>query len=165
MLSYHLAGIARFCSLVIPVDRKIRSGWMMDPYLVATAALLLFAGHETTVNLIGNGMLTLLRHPGILQRLRNEPELIPATVLAHSTSERYGFHGIAWPGVTGRVNAARSGGVPLALIRYARRSRCMGAILNKSGIQPTFLVLRGSCPMLGQEINEEVSHQHVFAPF
>jgi cytochrome P450 len=42
--------------------------------------LLLFAGHETTVNLLGNGMLTLLRHPAILERLRNEPDLIPAAV-------------------------------------------------------------------------------------
>jgi cytochrome P450 len=55
-------------------------GRMADPYLVATASLLLFAGHETTVNLLGNGMLTLLRHPAMLERLRNEPDLIPATV-------------------------------------------------------------------------------------
>jgi cytochrome P450 len=55
-------------------------GRMADPYLVATAALLLIAGHETTVNLIGNGMLTLLRHPAILEHLRNEPDLIPATI-------------------------------------------------------------------------------------
>jgi cytochrome P450 len=55
-------------------------GRMTDPYLVATAGLLLVAGHETTVNLLGNGMLTLLRHPAILERLRNELDLIPATV-------------------------------------------------------------------------------------
>jgi cytochrome P450 len=55
-------------------------GRMADPYLVATAALLLVAGHETTVNLLGNGMLNLLRHPAMLERLRNEPDLIPATV-------------------------------------------------------------------------------------
>jgi len=53
---------------------------MEEPYLVATASLLLFAGHETTVNLLGNGMLTLLRNPDILERLRNEPDLIPAAV-------------------------------------------------------------------------------------
>jgi cytochrome P450 len=53
---------------------------MADPYLVQTGVLLLFAGHETTVNLLGNGMLTLLRHPAILERLRNEPDLIPAAV-------------------------------------------------------------------------------------
>ncbi len=55
-------------------------GRMTDPYLVATAGLLLVAGHETTVNLLGNGMLTLLRHPAILERLRNKLDLIPATV-------------------------------------------------------------------------------------
>src|SRR5258706_6989602 len=55
-------------------------GRMADPYLVPTAALLLVAGHETTVNLLGNGMLTLLRHPAIFERLRNVPDLIPATV-------------------------------------------------------------------------------------
>ena len=41
----------------------------------------------------------------------------------------------------------------------------MGEILNKSGIQPTFLVFQGSCPMLRQEISEEVYPQHVFACF
>jgi cytochrome P450 len=55
-------------------------GRMEDPYLVATAGLLLVAGHETTVNLLDNGMLTLLRHPAILERLRREPDLIPAAV-------------------------------------------------------------------------------------
>jgi len=55
-------------------------GRLADPYLVSTATLLLVAGHETTVNLIGNGMLTLLRHPAILDRLRGAPDLIPAAV-------------------------------------------------------------------------------------
>ncbi|MGW4894043.1 cytochrome P450 [Kitasatospora sp. NPDC004240] len=43
--------------------------------VLSTAALLLIAGHETTVNLITNGMLTLLRHPDVLERLRAEPRL------------------------------------------------------------------------------------------
>ena len=55
-------------------------GQMTDRQLVATGVLLLIAGHETTVNLLGNGMLVLLRHPEILERLRKEPELIPAAV-------------------------------------------------------------------------------------
>ncbi len=43
--------------------------------LESTAALLLVAGHETTVNLITNGALTLLRNPDVLDRLREEPGL------------------------------------------------------------------------------------------
>ncbi|MEI8000142.1 MAG: cytochrome P450 [Actinomycetes bacterium] len=38
--------------------------------------LLYIAGHETTVNLIGNAMATLLRHPDQLQRLRDDPTLV-----------------------------------------------------------------------------------------
>ncbi|MGW2378271.1 cytochrome P450 [Kitasatospora sp. NPDC001683] len=51
-------------------------GRMTDEEIVATANLLLIAGHETTVNLITNGMLTLLRHPQVLQRLREQPDLV-----------------------------------------------------------------------------------------
>ncbi|MFF5145485.1 cytochrome P450 [Streptomyces sp. NPDC013157] len=51
-------------------------GRMTDAEIVATAKLLLIAGHETTVNLITNGMLTLLRHPQVLRRLRDEPDLV-----------------------------------------------------------------------------------------
>ncbi|MFF3085214.1 cytochrome P450 [Streptomyces nojiriensis] len=50
-------------------------GSMSELEAISTAALLLIAGHETTVNLITNGMLTLLRHPDVLQRLREDPQL------------------------------------------------------------------------------------------
>ena len=46
-----------------------------DDELVGTAALLLMAGHEATVNVIGNGVLALLRHPGEWRRLRADPGL------------------------------------------------------------------------------------------
>ena len=44
--------------------------------LLSTAFLLLVAGHETTVNLIGNGVLERLRHPDQVARLRAQPALI-----------------------------------------------------------------------------------------
>lgn len=43
--------------------------------LVGTAALLLMAGHEATVNVLGNGVLALLRHPAQWARLRADPAL------------------------------------------------------------------------------------------
>ncbi|MEU7424684.1 cytochrome P450 [Streptomyces sp. NPDC040750] len=50
-------------------------GAMTMMEVLSTSVLLLIAGHETTVNLITNGMLTLLRHPEILRRLREDPGL------------------------------------------------------------------------------------------
>ncbi|MEV7013912.1 cytochrome P450 [Streptosporangium sp. NPDC051022] len=51
-----------------------------DQELLATLMLLLIAGHETTVNLIGNGMLALLTDPGQLRLLRDRPELLPSAI-------------------------------------------------------------------------------------
>jgi cytochrome P450 len=48
--------------------------------LVGTAVLLLMAGHEATVNVIGNGMLALLTHRSEWTRLVADPELLPTAV-------------------------------------------------------------------------------------
>ncbi|AEA25958.1 cytochrome P450 family protein [Pseudonocardia dioxanivorans] len=48
--------------------------------VISMAFLLLVAGHETTVNLIGNGMLALLRRPDQLAALRADPSLVPNAV-------------------------------------------------------------------------------------
>jgi cytochrome P450 len=53
---------------------------LSEPELVSMAFLLLVAGHETTVNLIANAVLALLREPEQLARLRAEPELLPGAV-------------------------------------------------------------------------------------
>jgi len=48
--------------------------------LLATCVLLFIAGHETTVNLIGNGLLALLRNPAELARLRTDSTLLQSAV-------------------------------------------------------------------------------------
>jgi cytochrome P450 len=51
-------------------------GPLSDELLIQNAMLLLFAGHETTVNLIAHSVMSLLRHPDQLEKLRRRPGLI-----------------------------------------------------------------------------------------
>jgi cytochrome P450 len=51
-----------------------------DMELIGTIILLLIAGHETTVNLIGNGMLALLQHPDQIALLQHNPALIKPAI-------------------------------------------------------------------------------------
>jgi cytochrome P450 PksS len=53
---------------------------LSEDELLAMVFLLLIAGHETTVNLIGNGTLALLEHPDEMERLRRDPSLIKSAV-------------------------------------------------------------------------------------
>ena len=51
-----------------------------DDDLVACCIMMLFAGHETTTNLLGNGMLALLAFPAEMTRLRSNPDLVAYAV-------------------------------------------------------------------------------------
>jgi cytochrome P450 len=53
---------------------------LSEDELLGMCVLLLIAGHETTVNLIGNGLLTLLRHPDQLALLRHHPEYLTSAI-------------------------------------------------------------------------------------
>jgi pimeloyl-[acyl-carrier protein] synthase len=53
---------------------------LSEEELLATCVLLFGAGHETTMNLIGNGTTALLRHPDQLAKLQQDPELIQSAV-------------------------------------------------------------------------------------
>ena len=53
---------------------------LSEDELLAMLFLLLLAGHETTINLIGNGTLALLEYPDQLQRLSDHPDLIESAV-------------------------------------------------------------------------------------
>lgn len=53
---------------------------LSDQEVRATVGMLLFGGHETTTNLITNGVLLLLRHPEALESLRHEPALMTTAV-------------------------------------------------------------------------------------
>jgi cytochrome P450 len=62
------------------LGRVVAAGELSHAELVGMMLLLLMAGHETTANMIPLSVLTLLRHPGQLRELRENPELWPAAV-------------------------------------------------------------------------------------
>jgi len=65
-------------SLLIDIEEE--GEVLTEEELYAQCIALLFAGHETTRNLIGNGMYTLLRHPQETAELRDNPEMIRSAV-------------------------------------------------------------------------------------
>jgi cytochrome P450 len=65
-------------SLLIEIEEE--GEVLTEEELYAQCIALLFAGHETTRNLIGNGMYTLLRNPQQTAELREKPEMIRSAV-------------------------------------------------------------------------------------
>jgi cytochrome P450 len=81
---------------------------LSEDELLAMILLLLVAGHETTLNLIGNGMLALLERPAQMDRLRESPELIKPAIEellrydspVQMAGERYAREEVTIAGVT-----------------------------------------------------------------
>ncbi|MEZ4380924.1 MAG: cytochrome P450 [Nannocystaceae bacterium] len=79
--------------------------------LLGMVFLLLFAGHETTVNLLGNGALALCDHPEQFERLRADPSLVPAAVEEmlrfESPAQQVGLRYVAEAGEVGGMPVRR----------------------------------------------------------
>ncbi len=111
--------------LLSALARTEEAGDQLDEdELLAMIFLLLVAGHETTVNLIGNGSLALMGNPGQMEKLRAEPSGIKTAVeellryespLATAT-ERFAREDIAVAGVT-----IPRGGLVYAVLASANR--------------------------------------------
>jgi hypothetical protein len=62
------------------MNAEIDGARLTEDEIVANLIVTMVGGQETTTNLIGNGVLTLLRHRDDLKRLRTDPSLIPSAV-------------------------------------------------------------------------------------
>lgn len=103
---------------------------LSDDELLSMIVLLLTAGHETTTNLIGNGVLAVLRSPGAAERLRAEPEMTETAIEellrfaspAETSTFRYAREDMEIAGVS-----IRRGDVVLGLIASANRDETVFA--------------------------------------
>jgi cytochrome P450 len=90
------------------VEAREAGDQLSEDEMLAMVSLLLIAGHETTVNLIGNGMLALMEHPDSMDQLRSEPALIKPAVEEllrydgplETATERYAREDVTMAGVT-----------------------------------------------------------------
>jgi len=60
------------------VQAEERGDFLSEDEVIANAVLMVFAGHETTMNLLANGMVAFSRDPQQWQRLRADPSLAPS---------------------------------------------------------------------------------------
>ena len=71
-----ISGLATMMAMTTTTTSNANTVQMNNEELLSIAFLLLGAGYETTVNLISNSMLTLLRHPDALAKLRHDPNYV-----------------------------------------------------------------------------------------
>ena len=62
------------------MSAEIEGSRLTEEEVIANVIVTMVGGQETTTNLIGNGLLSLLRHPGQLHKLRDDSSLIPSAV-------------------------------------------------------------------------------------
>jgi cytochrome P450 len=62
------------------ISADVCNDHLSDQEMVANIIVTMVGGQETTTNLIGNGMLTLLRNPTVMEELRSNPALIPEAI-------------------------------------------------------------------------------------
>ena len=94
---------------------------LSEDEVLAMIFVLLSAGHETTVNLIGSGLLALLEHPDELERFRDDPtvagtgteELLRYVAPVDTATERYPCEDVEVAGVVNRARRADARGAGL----------------------------------------------------
>ncbi len=121
------------------------SDGLTDDELLGTMALLIVAGHETTVNLIANAVRTLLQHPEQLGAAREHPDTIPEVVeevLRYEGSVERALNRWAAADIEVRGHTIRRGD-PVILI-LASANRDPSAIERPDAFDPS----RGRCPHL-----------------
>jgi cytochrome P450 len=124
-------GPGMLSAMVNSTDERLSRG-----ELLSNAELLLFAGHETTVNLIAHSILTLLRHPPALETLRRQPELIVPGIeelLRFESSVQF------WPSRTALENIEIAGttipkGAPI-IVLYASGNRDPSRFTNPDRVE------------------------------
>src|SRR6266513_989396 len=62
------------------VNAEVQGDRLSEDEVIANCILTMVGGQETTTNLIGNGVLSLLRNPDQLQKLRNDLSLVPSAI-------------------------------------------------------------------------------------
>jgi cytochrome P450 len=105
------------------IGAQLERDALSEDELISTSLLLLIAGHETTTNLIGNGLLALLRNPEQWERLRREPALLENAIeeLLRYDSPVQATVRIATEDVALGDRVVRKGGAALVSIGAANR--------------------------------------------
>ena len=170
------------------VQAEAEGSRLSEDELIAMVTILLIAGHETTVNLIGNGALALLEDPEQLERLRTEPTLMKTAVeeLTRFTApvmlatERYARENLEIAGVSipkGELVFAALGSAnrdetmfeqpdKLLLDRISNKHLgfgqgvhyCVGAPLARLEVSTAFQVLLERLPNLRLAVKPETLH-------